>query len=106
MDQFEIRPLLNLSILDGNFNLTLTTAGLYLIMVAIILYVMSEIANRVVYLKELKTKAYTKAKTKIKTKKSKPTPKTTTKGVKTSAKKKVPVKNYVAVTGEKLASTN
>ena len=108
MDQFEIRPLLNLSILDGSFNLTLTTAGLYLILVAVILYVMSELAIRVVNLKELllKTIAYTKAKTKIKTKKSKPTPKTTTKGVKTSAKKKVPVKNYVAVTGEKLASTN
>lgn len=106
MDQFEIRPLLNLSILDGSFNLTLTTAGLYLILVAVILYVMSELAIRVVNLKELllKTKAYTKAKTKIKTKKSKTTPKTTTK--KTSAKKKVPVKNYVAVTGEKLASTN
>lgn len=106
MDQFEIRSLLNLSILDGSFNLTLTTAGLYLILVAVILYVMSELAIRVVNLKELllKTKAYTKAKTKIKTKKSKTTPKTTTK--KTSAKKKVPVKNYVAVTGEKLASTN
>lgn len=105
MDQFEIRSLLNLSILDGSFNLTLTSAGFYLILVAVILFVISELAIRVVSLKELllKTKANTKAKTNIKTKKSKPTPKTATKK---TINKKVPAKNYVAVTGEKLASTN
>jgi len=105
MDQFEIRSLLNLSILDGSFNLTLTSAGFYLILVAVILFVISELAIRVVSLKELllKTKANTKAKTNIKTKKSKPTPKTATKK---AINKKVPAKNYVAVTGEKLASTN
>nr|CCE35447.1 ATP synthase subunit a precursor [Claviceps purpurea] len=44
MDQFEIRSLLNLSILDGSFNLTLTSAGFYLILVAVILYVISYVA--------------------------------------------------------------